>query len=472
MCECPEEEVPSPWRRAHREPAEGEDKPPSCLDAGTVEAFGADGGGGGGGAYGGVTLGDLADADASVEPGFLAWAEDASNPWTAEYDSGAGRGGGDGAPGNAQYINLLLNPERFTGYAGPSAAKVWGAIYDENCFLEGGSGVPEEMAGADECVERRVFYRLISGLHASISTHIAGEYPMTYDGPDVVEWGPNADDFFTRVRRRRCAAAAAMACSARRAPRSSARKHARSDARDLAPPSLLFARAASLAPRRHSQVGYHPKRVENLYFAFLFVLRAATKAAPLLERASFDTGNAIDDTRTTELVRALVRSPELAAACPLPFDEATLWRDDAGGALREQLRARFANISAVMDCVGCEKCKVWGKLQVLGLGTALKILFANDDLGASELTLQRNEVIALFNTLERFSKSIMTLQHFLVERYGADEGAPSDEGEEGSREARGMGMEHGHLAGHLSPSKSPTRARAPPPAFMAHGDEL
>lgn len=219
-------------------------------------------------------------------------------------------------------------------------------------------------------------------------------------------------------------------------------------------------------------MGYHPKRVENLYFAFLFVLRAATKAAPLLERASFDTGNAIDDTRTTELVRALVRSPELAAACPLPFDEATLWRDDAGGALREQLRARFANISAVMDCVGCEKCKVWGKLQVLGLGTALKILFANDDLGASELTLQRNEVIALFNTLERFSKSIMTLQHFLVERYRADEGAPSDEGEEGSREARGMGMEHGHLAGHLSPSKSRTRARAPPPAFMAHGDEL
>ena len=221
MCECPEEEVPSPWRRAHREPAEGEEQPPSCLDAGTVEAYGADGGGGGGGggAYGGVTLGDLADADASVEPGFLAWAEDASNPWTAEYDSGAGRGGGgDGAPGNAQYINLLLNPERFTGYAGPSAAKVWGAIYDENCFLEGGSGVPEEMAGADECVERRVFYRLISGLHASISTHIAGEYPMTYDGPDVVEWGPNADDFFTRVRRRGCAAAAAMACSARRAP--------------------------------------------------------------------------------------------------------------------------------------------------------------------------------------------------------------------------------------------------------------
>lgn len=29
-----------------------------------------------------------------------------------------------------------------------------------------------------------------------------------------------------------------------------------------------------------------------------------------------------------------------------------------------------------MDCVGCDKCKLWGKLQVQGLGTALKILFS------------------------------------------------------------------------------------------------
>jgi hypothetical protein len=35
-------------------------------------------------------------------------------------------------------------------------------------------------------------------------------------------------------------------------------------------------------------------------------------------------------------------------------------------------------ISAIMDCVGCEKCRLWGKLQVLGLGTALKILFSVD----------------------------------------------------------------------------------------------
>lgn len=43
----------------------------------------------------------------------------------------------------------------------------------------------------------------------------------------------------------------------------------------------------------------------------------------------------------------------------------------------------YVSCSALMDCVGCEKCRLWGKLQVLGLGTALKILFSVD--GSSQL---------------------------------------------------------------------------------------
>lgn len=34
----------------------------------------------------------------------------------------------------SRYVDLLLNPERYTGYAGPSAHRVWKAIYEENCF--------------------------------------------------------------------------------------------------------------------------------------------------------------------------------------------------------------------------------------------------------------------------------------------------------------------------------------------------
>jgi len=32
------------------------------------------------------------------------------------------------------FVNLLENPERFTGYAGASASRVWKSIYEENCF--------------------------------------------------------------------------------------------------------------------------------------------------------------------------------------------------------------------------------------------------------------------------------------------------------------------------------------------------
>lgn len=35
----------------------------------------------------------------------------------------------------AEYVDLLLNPERYTGYRGESAHRIWKTIYMENCFL-------------------------------------------------------------------------------------------------------------------------------------------------------------------------------------------------------------------------------------------------------------------------------------------------------------------------------------------------
>ena len=32
------------------------------------------------------------------------------------------------------YVDLTLNPERYTGYGGESATRIWNAIYEENCF--------------------------------------------------------------------------------------------------------------------------------------------------------------------------------------------------------------------------------------------------------------------------------------------------------------------------------------------------
>ncbi|KAK6132564.1 hypothetical protein DH2020_033666 [Rehmannia glutinosa] len=200
------------------------------------------------------------------------------------------------------------------------------------------------------CQEKRVLYKLISGLHSSISIHIAADYLLD-EAKNL--WGRNPELMYDRVLR-------------------------------------------------------YPDRVRNLYFTFMFVLRAVTKAANYLEQAEYDTGSVEEDLRAQSLMRQMLYNPKLQAACPLPFDEAKLWQGKGGPELKLEIQKQFKNISALMDCVGCEKCRLWGKLQVLGLGTALKILFSVDgkNYPNESLQLQRNEVIALVNLLHRLSESV------------------------------------------------------------------
>lgn len=64
-----------------------------------------------------------------------------------------------------------------------------------------------------------------------------------------------------------------------------------------------------------------------------------------------------------------------------------------------------------MDCVGCEKCKMWGKLQMLGIATSLKILFSQQPgPEAHPLQLHRNEAIALVNLLAKVADSVETVR--------------------------------------------------------------
>ena len=79
-----------------------------------------------------------------------------------------------------------------------------------------------------------------------------------------------------------------------------------------------------------------------------------------------------------------------------------------GQELKGQLQTTFRNITQIMNCVGCEKCKLWGKLQILGMGTALRILFDED--GAGVPMLNRNEVIALINFMGRLSSSVEAIR--------------------------------------------------------------
>nr|CAH7741415.1 unnamed protein product [Callosobruchus chinensis] len=150
----------------------------------------------------------------------------------------------------ADYVDLLLNPERFTGYAGPSAHKIWQSIYLENCFRpkRSFSFNPYIQSGKlnELCLEERVFYRVISGLHASINTHLCANYlfsnanGMSFTDPKG-KWGPNLSEFQRRF-----------------------------------------------SPESTSGEG--PNWLRNLYFVYLVELRALAKAAPYLEEEEYFTG--------------------------------------------------------------------------------------------------------------------------------------------------------------------------------------
>ncbi|KAL2165345.1 hypothetical protein VTH06DRAFT_642 [Thermothelomyces fergusii] len=343
------------------------------------------------------------------------------------------------AGSKGDYVSLLRNPERFTGYAGDGARQVWDAIYRENCFQRssfprsaalgrddtsprpGGPAAMDfkavlEAAGRqqalaelrqhnprtpfaaktgyeheDECLEKRVFYRVISGMHASISTHLCWDFLNQTTG----RWQPNLGCYLGRL-------------------------HA------------------------------HPDRISNLYFNYALLTRAVAKLGPHLARPgdyTFCLGDPDQDAATRAKVMAVA---ERAASVPQTLDESLMFRDGEGPSLKEDFRNRFRNVSRLMDCVGCDKCRLWGKLQTAGYGTALKVLFEFDnnnndndpapaapDPAPSVPVLKRTELVALFNTYARLSNSLEAVQKFRkmvrqlpVEAEAEAEAEPADKSEE------------------------------------------
>ena len=143
-----------------------------------------------------------------------------------------------------------------------------------------------------------------------------------------------------------------------------------------------------------------------------------------------------------EIIDANMPPFEDIQECRTGFDEAQLFqvplpREGVSYAtslhkntlLQETFRSRFRNITRIMDCVTCDKCRVWGKLQILGLGTSIKLLLTSDDDLAKASAAQREyqnlrrrgvpqarrapqvltrqEVIALINTLHQLSVSVL-----------------------------------------------------------------
>ena len=260
----------------------------------------------------------------------------------------------------AVVVDLRLNPERYTGYAGPSASKVWTAIHTDNCFQQ--QSRPGEEGDVGYCSlppEERVYNRIISGLHSSISLHIAHSYCLEMDQDQIAEckeWGMNS---------------------------SAARE----------------------------RVLDHKDRMENLYAVFAILLRAVQKAGSAVTTAVPNQDPLFSASLTEWTHTLLPQVSTLAQSCPLTFDETSLFLggEDAGPK-RIELQKRFKHLLQIMECVGCDRCRLWGTLQTIGIGTALKVLL--DDSSSQIVSLSRQEAVALVHTLERFSSALKYASEF------------------------------------------------------------
>jgi ERO1-like protein alpha len=209
---------------------------------------------------------------------------------------------------------------------------------------------------------------MVSGLHTSINIHLCAKYlqseknsAISFASPSGV-WGPNLKEFKKRF-----------------------------------------------SPETTKGQGEHWLR--NLYFAYIVELRAIAKISPLLRNEEYYTGFDKDDKEVQLAVKDLLN---VIDSFPSHFDESLMFSGDSSK-LKFEFREKFLNITRIMDCVGCDKCRLWGKLQTQGMGTALKILFSGkfehdvehnsylmiSDRTKQQFKLRRTEIVSLFNAFGR-----------------------------------------------------------------------
>ncbi|KAF9103186.1 hypothetical protein BGX27_010685, partial [Mortierella sp. AM989] len=287
------------------------------------------------------------------------------------------------------YVDLKDNPERFTGYSGPSAAMVWKAIYEENCF-----DVSKEMtAGCQYCESERAKLKMQQE-HPESENILVPPVPAPIKAVKPSEQEMN--QIFSRLPK----------------DKDDLQKLVQGIAKDG------NSEGSCLEKRVYYRLisGMHPERLENIYFDYVVLLRAVSKISDYLAGYEFCTG---DESVDKNIMAAVTELVDLVKKCPPTFNEKLLFQesnDGQGRKLKNQFRDHFRNVTRIMDCVGCEKCRLWGKVQTQGLGTALKILFSYDDASLqghrAHGILSRSEIVALINTFNRFSESISAIERF------------------------------------------------------------
>ena len=243
-------------------------------------------------------------------------------------------------PKDGTYINLLKNPEGYTGYRG---AHIWNAIFKENCYSDSYSSL---------CVEDKIFSNIFMGWLVNTNFQIGCNFRNR-----------NTNDKYINI-------------------------------------SYVT-----------NKFLYHKDKIDYLFFLYSLMLKAVNKAIPFLIEYDYSSGNKTEDAMTIKLIKEIFRY-ELQNMDLIEDDFQNTYEyfeNFVSSNKLSQLIIRFRNISSIIDCVTCSKCRMHAKLEVFGIATMLKIMFipTTEELKKS---MSRNELVSFINLFAKLSKSVSNIQ--------------------------------------------------------------
>ena len=154
------------------------------------------------------------------------------------------------------------------------------------------------------------------------------------------------------------------------------------------------------------KVGRYPERMENLVFAVNVMIRALVRASNTIANFEINTEDFAEDMKSKKQLQKLLKIVTFekdAMFNDTQIFPSTQTKDKKSERLDLYLNF-FKNVTQMMDCVDCQKCKVYGKMQVLGFGVGLRTL-----LKENGSQMSRNELVAFINTLSKWIESVVII---------------------------------------------------------------
>ena len=243
-------------------------------------------------------------------------------------------------PKDGAYIDLLKNPEGYTGYRG---AHIWSAIFKENCFSDSYSSL---------CAEDKIFSNILMGWLVNTNFQIGCNFRNRNTNESYVNISYVTNKFL-----------------------------------------------------------YHKDKIDYLFFLYSLMLKAVNKAVPYLLNYNYSSGNKTEDQMTKKIIKEIFKYElENMDLIEDSFQDTYFYFEQFISSNRiSELIIRFRNISSIIDCVTCSKCRMHAKLEVFGIATMFKILYASSNEELSKC-MSRNELVSFINLFAKLSKSISNIE--------------------------------------------------------------